>query len=128
MGVEKNLIYGDETYKIIGACFSVYNEMGHGFLEAVYQECLGIEFELQDIPANGQVDLRLKYKDRALEKRYEADFICYGKIVLELKSVDELRDQHRAQLLNYLNATDMRLGLLVNFGRHPKLQWERLVV
>ena len=124
----KDLIYKDESYRIIGACFEVYLEKGCGFLEGVYQECLEIEFELQGIPFAPQNALVLAYKGRHLKQRYTADFICYDKIIVELKAVSALAGEHRAQVLNYLNATRFRLGLLVNFGHHPKLEYERIVL
>ena len=121
------IVYKDESYRIVGACFEVYNEKGCGFLEAVYQECLEIEFEMQNIPFAAQQDLALDYKGRPLRQRYTPDFICYDKIIVELKAVSELKDEHRAQVHNYLKATGMKLGLLVNFGHHPKLEYERIV-
>ncbi len=121
------ILYKDESYRIIGACFEVYNQMGVGFLEAVYQECLGIEFGMKEIPFESQVSLNLKYKGEALNQRYVPDFICYQKIILEIKVAKCLTDQHRAQVHNYLRATGIKLGLLVNFGTHPKLQHERVV-
>ena len=121
------MVMPDESYRIMGACFEVYREMGPGFLEAVYQECLEIEFELQRLPARSQVELPLRYKQRPLKKGYTPDFICYDAIVLEIKAVTELTDVFRAQVLNYLKATNMRLGLLVNFNHYPKLQYERIV-
>jgi GxxExxY protein len=121
------VIYKEESYSIMGACFEVYKEKGCGFLEAVYQECLEIELELQKIPFQPQASLELSYKGRPLKHRYEPDFICYEKIVLEIKAVKELTDEHRAQVHNYLKATGHRLGLLVNFGHHPKLEYERIV-
>jgi GxxExxY protein len=124
----KELIYGDECYRIVGACFEVYKEKGCGFLEAVYHECLRAEFALQEIPFQSEALLPLTYKGVALAQCYVADFICYGKIVVELKAVSKLADEHRAQLLNYLNATGHRLGVLVNFGHFPKLEWERIVL
>ena len=124
----KELICKEESYRIMGACFEVHKDKGHGFLEAVYQECLGIEFELQGIPFAPQRPLPLSYKGRSLKQRYTADFICYEKIIIELKAVSALADEHRAQMLNYLNATRYRLGLLVNFGQHSKLEYERLVL
>ncbi len=124
----KELIHADECYRIMGACFEVYKDKGSGFLEAVFQECLELEFALQGIPAAAQVPLDLAYKGRPLQQRYVADFVCFGKIVLELKAVDRLADEHRAQVLNYLNATGFKLGLLVNFGHYPKLEWERIVL
>ena len=124
----KELIYKDESYRIIGACFEVHKDKGHGFLEAVYQECLGIEFGLQSIPFAPGQPLPLAYKGQSLKQRYTADFICYEKIIIELKALSMLADEHRAQMLNYLNATRYRLGLLVNFGHHPKLEYERIVL
>lgn len=122
-----NIIQADECYAIVGACFEVYREKGCGFLEAVFQECLAYEFELQGIPFEAQKALPLSYKGRLLTQTYRPDFICYGNVIVELKAVSQLVDEHRAQVLNYLAASDCRLGLLVNFGHHPKLEWERIV-
>jgi GxxExxY protein len=120
-------LYKDETHRIIGACFEVYNEKGCGFLEAVYQECLEIEFDLQGIPFVAKTPLTLSYKGKRLKKTYEPDFVCFGKIIVEIKAVSSLIDGYRAQLLNYLNATGIEVGLLVNFGHYPKLEYERMV-
>jgi len=120
------IIYKKQSYAIIGACFEVYNEKGFGFLEPVYQECLGIEFEFQRIPSIAKPSLTLSYRGRLLIQTYEPDFVCFEKIIVELKAVSALADEHRAQLLNYLNATGFELGLLVNFGHYPKLEYERL--
>ena len=120
------IIYKAESYAIIGACFEVYNEKGCGFLEPVYQECVGIEFEYQRIPAIPKPSLTLSYRGRILIQTYEPDYVCFGKIIVELKAVSTLIDEHRAQLLNYLHATDFELGLLVNFGHYPKLEYERI--
>lgn len=120
------LIYEDLTYKIRGALFEVYKDMGCGFLEDVYQECLEIELALQEIPFTAQQPLQLEYKGRTLRKCYVPDFICYGKIVVEIKAVKEIADEHRAQVHNYLRATGYQLGLLVNFGHHPQIQIERI--
>lgn len=117
-----------ETYAILGACYEVYKQKGCGFLEGVYQECLEIEFELRDLPAKPLVPLHLSYKGRPLKKRYEADFICFDKVLVELKAVSKLTDEHRAQIQNYLNATGLRVGLLVNFGHFPKVEHERYVL
>jgi len=103
------IIYKGESYTIIGACFEVYNEKGCGFLEPVYQECLGIEFEYQRIPAIAKPSLGLSYRGRTLKQIYEPDYICFGKIMVELKAVSALTDEHRAQLLNYLHATAFEL-------------------
>ncbi len=121
------LIYKDEAYALLGACFEVYNEVGCGFLEAVYQECLGLELGDRGIPFQPHPELHLSYKGRRLTKTYEPDFICYAKIVIEIKAVSELTDEHRAQIHNYLKATGHRLGLVINFGHYPKLQYERIV-
>jgi len=122
------LIYPEESYKIIGACFNVYKEKGCGFTEPVYQECLEIELEHQEIQFEAQKKLKLAYRGRELKQTFKPDFICYEKIVLEIKAVANLVDEHRAQLLNYLNATEMKLGLLINFGHYPKLEYERLIL
>jgi GxxExxY protein len=116
-----------ERYKIVGACCEVYNAMGCGFLEAVYQECLRIEFSKQAIPFKAQAPLELSYKGQMLEQKYVPDFTCFEKVIVEIKALKELSDEHRAQVHNYLKATGYRLGLLVNFGHHPKLQYERIV-
>ena len=120
------ILYKEDSYKIVGACFEVYREKGCGFLEPVYQECLEIELRLQGIPYTPKKPLALEYKGNPLRATYEPDFICYEKIVLELKAVSELADEHRAQVQNYLKATGLKLGLLVNFGHYPKAQVERI--
>ena len=121
------IVFKEESYRVMGACFEVYKEKGCGFLEPVYQECLAIELELQEIPFLEQQELDLTYKGRRLKQKYKPDFICFGKIILEIKSVKALTDEHRAQVHNYLKATGYRLGLLVNFGHHPQVEWERIV-
>jgi GxxExxY protein len=118
----------EESYQILGACFEVYKEKGCGFLEAVYQECLEIELESRGIPFNSKAELVLSYKGRTLKKRYEPDSICFGLIIMEIKAESKLVDDHRAQLHNYLRGTNLRLGLLVNFGHHPLLEYERIVL
>jgi len=117
--------YSDETYRIIGACFEVYNEKGCGLLEPVYQECLAIELGLQDIPFAAETTIEMEYKGHRLKKRYEPDFVCFNEIVVEIKAVAALCDQHRAQIINYLKASGMEVGLLINFGHYPKLEYER---
>ena len=123
----KDLIYRDECFNIVGACFEVYNDKGCGFLESVYQECLEMENEYQRIPFLSQDALRLYYRGRELQQKFIPDFICFDKIIVEIKAVRQLEDEHRAQVINYLNATGYKLGVLVNFGGYPKLEWERLV-
>ncbi len=126
--IQEKILYKEESYAIQGAIFEVYREMGSGFLEAVYQECLERELERRGIPHQRKVELTLTYKGETLKKTYEADLICYGKIILELKAVKEVGNEHRAQLFNYLKATGVRLGLLVNFGHHPKATVERIIL
>ncbi len=121
------LLYEKESYAIRGAVFEVYGEMGSGFLEAVYQECMEKELKLRAIPNLAQSELRLVYKDEPLEQTYKPDFICFGKIIVELKAVKDLVPEHKAQLVNYLKATGLRLGLLVNFGSYPNVEIERMV-
>jgi GxxExxY protein len=126
--MESNIIYKENSYRIMGACFEVYKEKGCGFLEAVYQECLEMEFSLQGILFQPQVGLALAYKGRPLKQRFVPDFICFGNIILEIKAVSQLNDEHRAQVHNCLRATGYKLGLLVNFGHYPGVEHERIVV
>lgn len=123
----EGILFKAESYRIIGACFAVYNDKGCGFLEPVYQECLEIEFEYLTLAAVPKPKLELQYRGRKLSHGYEPDFICFGKIILEIKAVDKLADEHRAQLINYLKATGHKLGLLVNFGHYPGLEYERIL-
>jgi GxxExxY protein len=125
--MKNELILGDECYRVMGACFEVYKEKGCGFLEAVYQECLEMEFGFQEIPSVAQVELPLSYKGRVLVQKYRPDFICFEKVLVELKAVSALTDEHRAQVINYLHATGLKVGLLVNFGHYPKVEHERIV-
>jgi GxxExxY protein len=120
------ILFKEESYRIVGACFEVYKSKGCGFLEPVYPDCMEIELEFQGIPFVPQKPLHLSHRGRMLRHRYEPDFVCYEKIILELKAVKELNDEHRAQVQNYLKATGFQLGLLVNFGHYPKLEMERL--
>ncbi len=125
--MKERLIYKEECCNIVGACFNVYKSKGSGFLEPVYQECLEIELEYLKIPFAAHRPLQLEYRGRILKQKFCPDFICYDKIILEIKAVSALVDEHRSQVLNYLNATGYQLGLLVNFGSYPKIQYERLV-
>ena len=122
-----SILHSAETYAIRGACFEVYNTLGPGFLEAVYQEALALEFQDAGIPFEEQAGLRLSYKGRTLEQFYKADFVCFGNIVVELKAVSALAPEHLAQILNYLKATGMEVGLLVNFGHYPAIEIRRVV-
>jgi GxxExxY protein len=123
-----SIIHKLESFEIMGACIEVYKEKGSGFVESVYQECLEMELGDRGIPFKAQVELALTYKGKPLKSKFKPDFICYDKIVVELKAVSVLTDEHRAQVQNYLRATKMKLGLLVNFGHYPKLEYERIVV
>ena len=121
------LLFKDEVYAIQGAVFEVYRLIGCGFLEAVYQECLEKELRFRDIPYVAQQDLKIFYKDDLLTQAYKADMICYGQILLELKAVKAIAPEHQAQMLNYLKATGLRIGLIINFGHFPKAEIERYV-
>ncbi len=121
------LIFRDEVYAIIGAAMEVYNQLGPGFLEAVYQEALEIELSERGIPFIAQKELHILYKGWPLKKTYASDLVCYEKIIVELKAIDRLTGKDTAQLLNYLKATGSRVGLLINFGNAEKLEWERRV-
>jgi GxxExxY protein len=122
------MLFAEEVFRIQGAIFEVSRQMGTGFLEAVYQECLAIEFAAQGLPFAALPPISLVYKGRPLNQFYRPDFVCFEAIIVELKVVRELAPEHRAQTLNYLRATGLRLGLLVNFGCAPKARVERLVL
>lgn len=122
-----DLVFKDECYAIQGAIFEVYKELGVGFLEAPYQEALEWELAERGIPFVSQKEIQIHYKSRPMKQTYKADFLCHDAIILELKAVKALDDTHRAQVHNYLKATGLRLGLLVNFGHHPLVEIERIV-
>jgi len=122
------IYYKQESYDIIGAAFEVYNKLGHGFLEAVYQECLEIEFKKRCIPYEREKDIKIFYDGLELTQSYRADFVCYDKIIVELKAVSALEDAHYAQVYNYLHATGIKLGILLNFGCSDGLEKDRIVL
>ena len=122
------IVFKEESYKVIGAAFKVYDTLGPGFLEAVYQEALEIEFQRQGIPYEREKELRIQYDGIELKQTYKADFVCFGKMVVELKAVSALEGTHRSQVYNYLHATSFKLGLLLNFGNPAKLERERIVL
>ena len=124
----EKILFKEECYAIQGAAFDVYREMGCGFLEAVYQECLERELSSRGIPFVAQPELALSYKGVPLKQIYKPDFICFEKIILELKAVKEIGPEHKAQVFNYLKATGMKLGLLANFGHYPKVQIKRIIL
>lgn len=121
------LLLKDEVYAIVGAAIEVHRELGPGFLEAVYQEALEIELAERGIPYQAQKPLRITYKDKTLAKEYAADLVGYGQVIVEIKALDRLSGREEAQILNYLMATGLRVGLLINFGSHGRLEWRRFV-
>ena len=120
------LLYEKETYNIIGACMEVHKKLGNGFLESVYQEAVKRDFEKQNLPFESQKRLRIKYEEDYLDKYFVADFVCYEKIILEIKSTSSVVRDHISQILNYLKATNYEIGLLVNFGQ-TSLTWKRII-
>jgi GxxExxY protein len=124
--MEEKLIYSAESYAIKGACMEVYRTLGNGFLESVYQECLEIEFNRCGILFLPQKPLTLIYQGQVLKQTYKPDFVCYDKIIVEIKAVSKLNAEHQAQVMNYLKATGFQLGLLFNFGHYPLLEQIRI--
>ena len=121
-----NIILKEESYNVIGACMNVHKELGCGFLEPIYQEALEYEFKLSNIPFEREKHLAVRYRDITLSKYYIADFICYDKIVLELKALSEINNDHKSQIINYLKMTNMQLGIIINFGK-DSLDYERVI-
>jgi GxxExxY protein len=124
---EVELLFKDEVYAIVGGAIEVHRELGPGFLEAVYQEALELELAWREIPFEAKKRLRIAYKHATLKKEYEADFLVYGEIIVEIKAQNKLTSLDESQLLNYLKATGKRVGLLINFGSEGKLEWLRRV-
>jgi GxxExxY protein len=127
MSTDVSAVHDADGYALIGACFEVYNEMGNGYLEDVYQESLELELADRRIPYIAQPRLPISYKGRVLRQHYEADLLVLDKIIVELKAVKALLPEHEAQLLHYLKSTERKVGYLVNFGATPKLDWRRRV-
>ena len=125
ISMNKTMIYPDECYAIRGAVYEVYRELGNGFKEEVYQQCLEREMASRGIPFDAKKELRIFYKGTPIEKTYIPDFYCYEKIIVEIKAVEALTNEHRSQLMNYLRLTDSRIGLLVNFAAYPKADVEQ---
>ena len=125
---DKDLIYEEESYAIRGAIYEVYKTLGIGFLEAVYQEALELELTARGIPFESQLEITIAYKGAMLRQKYRADIVCFNKIIVELKAVKQLLPEHAAQLQNYLRATGMKLGLIVNFSHHPGVEIKRIVL
>ncbi|MEI6344989.1 MAG: GxxExxY protein [Verrucomicrobiota bacterium] len=124
----EKIILGKECFKIQGAIFEVYRELGSGFLESVYQECLEREFHRSGIPFESQKEIPITYKGEPLLQHFRADFICFDSVIVEIKAVREIAPEHKAQILNYQKATGLKVGLLVNFGSHPKATIQRYVL
>jgi GxxExxY protein len=122
-----DLLYKEEVYAIVGAAMDVYNDLGPGFLENVYQEAMEIELESRKIPSKPRQEIHIKFKGRELTKFYIADVICYDKIIVEIKAMEKLSMKDEGQLINYLKATSLQVGVLINFGHYPSLEWKRLV-
>ena len=121
------LLYKDEVYAIVGAAMEVYNQLGAGFSEAIYQETLEIEVDSRNIPNNPQANIFIEYKNQTLKNFFKPDLICFEKIVVEIKALDRLTSREDSQLLNYLKITGMPVGLLINFGADKNLEWKRMV-
>jgi GxxExxY protein len=122
------LILKEEVYRIVGAAMDVYYTLGRGFLEPVYQEALQIELGRRDIPFEAQKILKVEYKGQQLRKKYVADFVCFGQIIIEIKACEGLTGRDEGQIINYMKATDMNVGLLFNFGSQARLEWKRYVI
>jgi len=123
----EKILLAEECFRIQGAIYEVYRELGSGFLESVYQECLEREFVRSGIPFEVQKELPITYHGEKLTQRFHADFICFESVILEIKAVRDIAPEHKAQTLNYLKATGLNVGLLVNFGSHPKVTIQRFV-
>ena len=124
---DTNILYKEECFQIYHAIYEVHNHLGSGFLESVYQEALEIELKKENIPFEPQKKLQIFYDNKPLTQFFKADIICFDKILLELKAVTKITNEHKAQLMNYLTATKIKLGLLVNFGTHPKVEICRMI-
>jgi GxxExxY protein len=126
--VKTDLLYTEEVYKVIGAAIEVHKELGPGFLESVYEEALVIESNKRKIPHETQVKIPVYYKDQKLNKKFIADYIGFGKIIVENKCITKLTKVEESQIINYLKATGLKVGLLINFGSHGKLEWKRYIL
>lgn len=122
-----SIYYKEESFLLMGAAFEVYKQLGNGFLEAVYQEALEYELRKRNIPFEREKELQIFYDHKPLNQKYKADFVCFEKIIVELKAVSNIDDSHRSQTYNYLNATGFKLGLLLNFGHSNNLEYERII-
>jgi GxxExxY protein len=123
----QEFLYKDECYSIIGSAMEVHKQLGYGFLESDYQEALANEFVSSSVPFEKEKILEIEYKGITLKKKFIADFVCFDSIIVELKAVDALNDEHISQVISYLRATNLRLGFLINFGA-GKLQYKRVIL
>ncbi len=123
-----HLLYKDEAYAIVGAAMEVYYRLGVGFAEPIYQECFAMELAHRRIPFESEFPISMYYRDKVLTKTYRPDFLCFEEIIVELKAMQRLGSNEEAQILNYLKVSRKKLGLLINFGSRPKLEWKRYVL
>ena len=121
------ILLKDEVFVVIGAAIEVHKELGNGFLEAVYQEAFEIELRNREIPFRSQVPLKITYKQQMLSKEYLADLVCFDSLVIELKAMARIGGNEEAQIINYLKATGIKVGLLINFGSAGRLEWKKIV-
>lgn len=124
----KTVLFKSEVYEIVGAAIEVHKILGCGFLEGVYQEALEIELTQRNIPFDSQKRLKISYKNHILRQHYIADLICFDNIIVELKALNELSGRDISQILNYLKATGLRVGVLIDFGSRNRLEWKRYIV
>ena len=123
----EDLIFREEVYALVGAAIEVHRELGTGYLEAVYQEAMERELALRGIAFDAQRELVIQYRGQPLSKTYVCDLLCFDKVLVELKAMDRLTGREEAQVINYLKAAGLPVGLLINFGAHGKLEWRRLI-
>ena len=122
------LVLKEEVYQIVGAAMEVYYRLGRGFLEPVYQEAMEIELKHRRIPFQAKKSISIRYREFLLNKKYEPDLVCFNQVIVELKALDRLSRSEECQLLNYMRATSNRVGVLINFGSSPRLEWKRYVL
>ena len=123
---QEELLYKDDVYKIIGCAMKVHTILGCGFHESVYQEAFAYELKRSEIPFQSEKILNIQYDDIILNKKYIADYLCYDKIIVETKAISALSPEHDSQVINYLKATSLKLGILINFGEQS-LKWKRII-
>jgi len=126
--VLKSIMFKQEGYELIGAAFEVYNELGFGLLEEIYQQAMELELASRNIPFDSKKEQKVYYKQKKLDKVYVPDLFVYNGIMAELKAVKEINDEHRAQLMNYMRITNTKVGYLINFGKPEQLDWERFII